>query len=145
MGAAQAPEGSPRRAGRVAASQPGPRAGPRASPQRTRRRPHLPGALRQPLRAPSPTWRARRASRTSQRDPAPLGTSSAGADGRRETLLGSRRRRACFVFRPRTANLLRSLSRPLGLRGAASAPQQHGGRGLRRKPGGGEGGDGPGS
>ncbi|XP_029794425.1 uncharacterized protein LOC115290745 [Suricata suricatta] len=37
---------------------------------------------------------------------------------------------------PPTANLLRSLSRPLGLRGAASAPQQHGGRGLRRKPGG---------
>lgn len=35
--------------------------------------------------AASPTWRARRASRTSQRDPAPLGTSGAGAGGCRET------------------------------------------------------------
>nr|XP_039336031.1 collagen alpha-1(I) chain-like [Saimiri boliviensis boliviensis] len=33
----------------------------------------------------------------------------------------------------------------LGSAGAASAPQQHGGRGLRRKPGGGEVGAGPGS
>lgn len=52
---------------------------------------------------------------------------------------------AGFVAGPPTANLLRSLSRPLARRGAASAPQQHGGRSLRRKPGGGEVGDGPGS
>ncbi|XP_041496092.1 translation initiation factor IF-2-like [Microtus oregoni] len=46
------------------------------------------------------------------------------------------------VVRSAAANLLRSLSRPLGSGGAASAPQQHGGRGLRRKPGGGEASDG---
>ncbi|XP_044911040.1 synapsin-1-like [Felis catus] len=115
----------------------------RASPRRARWRPHLPRALPQPRPVASPTWRPRRASRTSQRDPVPLGTRSAGASGRRETLLGSRRRRP---VRRQAAD-----SEPVAQRVTAARasrrrlsptttwrprpPQEAGGRGGRRRAG----------
>jgi len=133
------PRARPRRAGRAAASRPGPQASPRRTPQR----PHLPRALPQPEQRLHPPGApaappARHSATPRPSAPAARARADAGRPARQPPL------RACFVVRPPTANLLRSLSRPLGLRGAASAPQ-HGGRGLRRKPGGGEGGDGPGS
>ncbi|XP_058542359.1 synapsin-1-like [Neofelis nebulosa] len=116
----------------------------RASPRRARWRPHLPRALPQPRPVASPTWRPRRASRTSQRDPVPLGTRSAGARGRRETLLGSRRRR-------RPVCRQAADSEPVAQRVTAARasrrrlsptttwrprpPQEAGGRGGRRRAG----------
>lgn len=113
-----------------------------ASPRRAPRRPHLPGALPQLGRAASPTWRLRRASRTSRRAPAPLGSSSAGAGGRRETLLGRRRcrlrRQAADsepVAQPVTAAPAsrRRLSPTTTWR--PQPPQEAGGRGGRRRAG----------
>lgn len=125
-------------------AQPPPRRARRASPRRARRRPHLPRALPQPRPAASPTWRPRRASCTSQRDPAPLGTGSAVADGRRETLVGHRRRR-----RPvrRQAAHSEPVAQPVtGARAPRRRlsptttwrprpPQEAGGRGGRRRAG----------
>ncbi|XP_040352806.1 serine/arginine repetitive matrix protein 1-like [Herpailurus yagouaroundi] len=142
-GLARAPKGPSAAAG--ARSRLPPPSGParRASPRRARWRPHLPRALPQPRPVASPTWRPRRASRTSQRDPVPLGTRSAGASGRRETLLGSRRRRP---VRRQAAD-----SEPVAQRVTAARasrrrlsptttwrprpPQEAGGRGGRRRAG----------
>ncbi|XP_040586961.1 serine/arginine repetitive matrix protein 3-like [Mesocricetus auratus] len=85
------------------------------------------------------------ASRTSPRERprALLGHPRTGAARRRgRPCCAAAAAAAGSVVRSAAANLLRSLSRPLGSAGAASAPQQHGGRGLRRKPGGGEASDG---
>lgn len=62
--------------------------------------PRLPAA---PLAA-SPTWRPRRASRTSQHDSALLSTGSLGAGRRRETLLCRRRRRCSRLGRQAAAS-----------------------------------------
>ncbi|XP_074190009.1 uncharacterized protein LOC109435111 [Rhinolophus sinicus] len=107
-----------------------------ASPRRAPRRPHLPRALPQlgerlhpPGASAAPPARHSATPRSSA--PAALAQADAGRPCSTAAAAG-------FVARPPTANLLRSLSRPLRLRSAASAPQQHGGRSLRRKPGGGE-------
>lgn len=113
-----------------------------ASPRRAPRRPHLPGAPPQPgerLHPPGASAAPPARPGAPPRPSAPAAPVQADA-GRPRSAPAA----AGFVARPPTANLLRSLSRPLRLRSAASAPQQHGGRGLRRKPGGGEVGDGPG-
>lgn len=100
-------------------------------------------ALRQPRREASPTWRPRRASRTSLRDPVPRGPSRTGAGGRRQTLLGSPRRRPARrqaadsepVAQPVTAARAprRRLSPTTTWR--PRPPQEAGGRGGRRRPG----------
>lgn len=129
------------RVGRGAQPPPTPARG--ASPRRAPRRPHLPRALPQPGRAASPTWRLRRASRTSPRDHAALGTSSAGTGGRRETLLGRRRRRRVRrqaadsepVAQPVTAAPAPRRRLSPTTTWPPQPPQEAGGRGGRRRAG----------
>nr|XP_044627770.1 translation initiation factor IF-2-like [Equus asinus] len=119
------PRPRPHRPGRAAASQPG------RGASRTCPRP----AAAPPERAPSPTWRPRRASRTSRRDPAALGSSGAGAR-RRPRSAGSspgRRQRTCCAACHGRSGPRRSLSPTTTWR--PRPPQEAGGRGGRRRAG----------
>ncbi|XP_046517811.1 translation initiation factor IF-2-like [Equus quagga] len=132
----QGPRSGAARAPEAASASPGARS---RLPARPRRLPHLPAPCGSPAeRAPSPTWRPRRASRTSRRDPAALGSSGAGARRRPRSAAAAgsspgRRQRTCCAACHGRSGPRRSLSPTTTWR--PRPPQEAGGRGGRRRAG----------
>jgi hypothetical protein len=106
---------------------------------RGRRRPHLPRAPRPRRRAASPTWRL---AHVPARPRALLDTGAWARPSSGKTLPCRGRRRRVSRQAGRSEPVAQPVTAAGLSAGAASAPQQHGGRGLRRKPGGGEASDG---